>query len=135
MDDEKRGPGAWRNDETILPREWHLLYQLGGYETIAPDARARSRLLELLGLVNYRIVTGNRVFIQVGGIVYRALLGVYWRSVFSGVEHYLLRCEEISGWMWAEERGGASVVDLPITHTENGWTAKGQSLTLMLHLD
>ena len=127
--------GAWRNDDTTRARKGYLLPQLNPFAAAAPDAREQSRLLHLLGLINYKIIRGNRVYIEVGGIVYKTLYGGYWRSVFTGVEHYLLRCQEISGGMWTEGGTSVGMVDLPITHTKEGWAAKGHSLMFMLHRD
>jgi len=127
--------GAWRNDETTLIKEARLLSTLGQFEIANPDARERSRLLHLLGTINYKIVKGNRVYIEVGGIVYKTLWGLYWRSVFTGVEHYLLRCQQISGSVWADGSTAADMIDLPITRTKEGWTAKGYSLMFMLNRD
>jgi len=127
--------GSWRSDDSALSREAYLTSQLQEFDTGDRDVRDRSRLLHLLGLINYRILTGKRVYVEAGGIVYRPLYGGYWRSVFTGVEHYLLRCEEISGGMWTEGGTSAGTIDLPITHTKEGWTASGHSLMFMLHRD
>jgi hypothetical protein len=127
-------PEAWRNDEDNLAPEEHVLTRLHHSHT-NPDIRDQTRLLELLGRINYKILTGNRVYIEVGGVVYKTLYGGYWRSVFTGLEHYLLRCEQISGAMWAEESDMARVVDLPIVYSNEGWTAKGHSLSFMVSRD
>ena len=127
--------GAWRDDETNPPKEAYLQPQLNQFDTINPDARERSRLLRLLGLINYRILTGNRVYVEVGGIVYKTLYGGYWRSVFTGVEHYLLKCQAVSGGIWAEGSSAVDLVDLPIAHTQDGWTAQGHSVMFMLNRD
>ena len=89
----------------------------------------------LLGRINYKILSGNRVYVEVGGVVYKTLYGGYWRSVFTGLEHYLLRCERISGSLWTEESREAAVVDLPIAYSNDGWTARGHSLSFMLSRD
>lgn len=99
---------------------------------VKPDVRDQSRLLELLGLINYKILTGNKVYIETGGVVYKTLYGAYWRSVFTNIEHYLLKCEEISGSIWAEA-GSTSVVELPIAYSNGGWTAGGCSLSLICY--
>ena len=126
---------AWRNDETPLRREAYLPSPLRQFDAVAPNAREQSRLLHLLGLINYRILTGKKVYIEVGGIVYKTLYGGYWRSVFTGVEHYLFRCQEISGGMWTEGSTELGMIDLPIVHTKEGWTTKGHSLMFMLTRD
>ena len=63
--------------------------------------------MELLGKVNYKIIHGKRVYVEVDrSRHYKTLYGGYWRSVFTGIEHYLLRCEQSLGSIWAEERHG-----------------------------
>jgi hypothetical protein len=42
------------------------------------------------------------VYVEAGGVVYRTLYGGYWRSVFTGIEHYLLKCEKVSGSVWRD---------------------------------
>jgi len=132
--------GAWRNSETSLLSEAYLFPQLHQFDTVELDpahrnARDQSRLMDLLGLINYKILTGNRVYIEVGGIVYKTLCGLYWRSVFTGVEHYLLRCQEVSGGIWAEGSIAVDMIDLPIASTRDGWSAQGHSLMFMLNRD
>lgn len=100
-----------------------------------PDVRDQTRVLELLGRVNYKIISGSRVYVEVGGVVYKTLYGGYWRSVFTGIEHYLLRCEQVSGSIWAEESRTGRAVDLPIVYSNEGWTASGHSLSFMLSRD
>ena len=127
-------PEQWRTDEYVRSRDERRFIQFHRSDT-DPDAREQSRLLELLGLINYKILTGNRVYIEVGGVVYKTLYGGYWRSVFTGIQHYLLRCEEISGSMWIEGSDATTVVDLPIAYTNDGWTARGHSLLFILSRD
>lgn len=127
-------PEQWRNDEYFLSREERVFAKLHQSDA-DPDPLDQSRLLELLGLINYRILTGNRVYVEVGGVVYKTLYGGYWRSVFTGVQHYLLRCEEVSGSTWIEGSDTTAVVDLPISYSNEGWTARGHSLSLMLSRD
>ena|SRR5882672_7722787 len=100
-----------------------------------PDVREQTGVLELLGRVNYKIIKGNRVYVEVDGVVYKTLYGGYWRSVFTGIEHYLLRCEQVSGFVWAEESCASEAVDLPIAYSNDGWTAGGYSLSFMLSRD
>jgi hypothetical protein len=126
-------PEAWRNDEDSVAREEHGLTPLQSSHS-SPDVRDQCRLLELLGRINYKILSGNRVYVEVGGVVYKTLYGGYWRSVFTGIEHYLLRCEEVSGSIWIEE-SDTTVVDLPIDYSNGGWTARGLSLSFMLSRD
>jgi len=100
-----------------------------------PTIREQTLVLDLLGRINYKIISGNRVYVEVGGIVYKTLYGGYWRSVFTGLEHYLLRCEQVSDSVWADESETSPVVDLPIAYSKEGWTASGHSLSFMLSRD
>jgi hypothetical protein len=138
--------GAWRDDETVGIADCELrIADLGKgigkegrfskFDSVNPDARERTRLFRLLGLINYRILTGNKVYVEVGGIVYKTLYGGYWRSVFTGVEHYLLKCQAVSGGIWTEGSNAVDLIDLPIAHTKNGWTAQGHSVMFMLNRD
>ena len=127
-------PEAWRNDEAGLSQEEYVFARLHRSHT-DPDVRDRSLLLGLLGRINYKIVSGSRVYVEVGGVVYKTLYGGYWRSVFTGIEHYLLRCEEVSGSIWTEGSDTPTVVDLPIAYSNDGWTASGHSLSFMLSRD
>jgi hypothetical protein len=97
-----------------------------------PDIRDQTRVLDLLGRINYRIIKGGRVYIETDGVVYRTLYGGYWRSVFTGAEHYLFRCEQVSGAVWAEEESAETAVDLPIVFSNDGWSANGHSLLFIL---
>jgi hypothetical protein len=99
------------------------------------SAREQSRLMDLLGRINYRILTGNRVYVEVGGVVYKTIYGGYWRSVFTGIEHYLLRCEQIQGALWSEDEEDVAIVDLPIAYSKEGWVASGQSLSFIFSRD
>jgi hypothetical protein len=120
-------PESWRVDDDALPRVQR--------SHTRPDVRDQTRVLELLGLINYRIISGNRVYVEVGGVVYKTLYGGYWRSVFTGLEHYLLRCEQVSGSVWAADCTTDTAVDLPIIYSNDGWTARGHSLSFMLARD
>lgn len=124
----KYEPEAWK-DVDLLSDEGAT-----SSSTSEADVRDQCRLLDLLGRINYRILSGNRVYVEVGGVVYKTLYGGYWRSVFTGVEHYLLRCEQVSGAVWTRENDTA-VVDLPIGYSPKGWTAKGSSLSFLLNRD
>jgi hypothetical protein len=130
-------PESWRDEEDALPTvERHReSYRFSRLHRSHPDVRDQTRVLELLGRINYKIISGNRVYIEVGGVVYKTLYGGYWRSVFTGVEHYLLRCEQVSGSIWAEDSSADTAVDLPIVYSNDGWTAKGHSLSFMLSRD
>lgn len=122
-------PEGWRDDESWGDDD------LAGTRRSPPDptVREQCRLLDLLGRINYKILSGNKVYVEVGGVVYKTLYGGYWRSVFTGIEHYLLRCEQVSGAAWTGDN--ASAVDLPIAYSNNGWTASGHSLSFILNRD
>ena len=121
-------PGQWLSAEAAFPGEdWILTHT-------DPDAREQSRLFDLLGRINYKILTGNRVYVEVGGVRYRTLYGGYWRSVYTGIQHFLLRCEAMPDPLWGEE-ASLGVVDLPIAYSREGWTASGQSLSFLLNRD
>jgi hypothetical protein len=123
-------PESWRNDEdNVAPAAGTPS------KSSTPDARDATRVFDLLGRVNYKIIAGNRVYVEVGGVVYKTLYGGYWRSVFTGIEHYLLRCEQVSGSIWAEEDSYASAVDLPVRYSKDGWTADGYSISFLLARD
>ncbi|MEK6280200.1 MAG: hypothetical protein AABN95_07570 [Acidobacteriota bacterium] len=132
----KYEPEAWRADETSEAREQRSESRGQRSENRGqspPDVWEQTRVLELLGRVNYKIIKGNRVYVEVGGVVYKTLYGGYWRSVFTGIEHYLLRCEQVSGSVWAEDEGSTgAAVDLPVSYSNEGWTASGHSLSFML---
>ncbi|HSS18988.1 MAG TPA: hypothetical protein VLL54_02840 [Pyrinomonadaceae bacterium] len=98
-----------------------------------PTVRDQTRVLELLGKINYKIIKGSQVYVQAGGVVYKTMYGGYWRSVFTGAEHYLFHCEQVSGAVWASDDD--TEVDLPISFSSDGWTANGHSLQFMLATD
>ena len=131
-------PESWRDHEPLLfasdyfaeGRRPRGLVRLKESNTL-PSVKEQTRVLELLGRVNYRIIKGNRVYVEVGGVVYKTLYGGYWRSVFTGIEHYLLHCEQVSG-IWADDESDSSEVDLPIAFSTDGWTASGHSLSFMV---
>ena len=100
-----------------------------------PGIHEQISVLELLGRINYKIIKGSRVYIEAGGVVYKTLYGGYWRSVFTGVEHHLLHCEQVSGCVWAAEDDADTAIDLPITYSNEGWTTNGHSLSFMLARD
>lgn len=118
-------------EEAGLPDETPLS-PLPSFES-APTPQDQSRLLELLGLINYKILSGNILYIETGGIVYKIRYGVYWRSVFTDVEHYSLKCEEITEGIWVEGSASLCEVDLPLRHTRDGWKVGGQSIRFMMH--
>jgi hypothetical protein len=88
-------------------------------------AKDESRLFDLIGKIDHKILCGVAVYIEVQGIAYRVLYGVYWR----------LRCEQIKGGMWSEESRATTQVDIPICHSPQGWVVEGQSLNFLLYQD
>ncbi len=127
-------PEKWREVE---PQECAV--QLPAFDADSgkanPTIREQTLILDLLGRINYKIISGKRVYVEVGGIVYKTLYGGYWRSVFTGLEHYLLRCEQVSDAVWSDDSESTPVVDLPIAYSKEGWTASGHSLSFMLSRD
>lgn len=124
-------PGAWQDDEPTLLLG-HPRQQLQSTEeTEEPDPQAQSKLLELLGLINLKVLGGGTVYLEVNGRAYKVLFGAYWRSVFTGAEHYLLKCEEIADGMWIEGETAAHEIELAISYMEGGWAVKGCSLKFM----
>ncbi|HET6979483.1 MAG TPA: hypothetical protein VFI24_24330 [Pyrinomonadaceae bacterium] len=121
-------PEGWRDDDATSDDLLHFHTPVAD-----PSAREQCRLLDLLGRINYKILSGNRVYVEVDGIVYKTLYGGYWRSVFTGIEHYLLKCEQVSNNAWG--RDDDTSIDLPIAYSNDGWTAKGHSLSFILNRD
>ena len=122
-------PEDWRKNDGFLSTEQELFIRR---HRSNPDVRDQSLILELLGRVNYKIIKGQRIYVEAGGVVYKTLYGGYWRSVFTGIEHYLLKCEKVSGSIWTEGSAAADVVDLPIAFSNDGWTASGHAISFML---
>ena len=129
-------PERWREAEELelapLPDPRPRTFFRSDRINAKPTINDQTRVLDLLGRINYKIISGNRVYVEVGGIVYKTLYGGYWRSVFTGLEHYLLRCEQVSDSVWADESEDSPIVDLPIAYSNEGWTASGHSLSFML---
>ena len=132
-------PEKWRDvelraGESLLPPVPKTFFRESSARS-SPTVKEQTLILDLLGRINYKIISGSRVYVEVGGIVYKTLYGGYWRSVFTGLEHYLLRCEQVSNCVWAEDSEESPVVDLPIAYSNEGWTASGHSLSFMLTRD
>ena len=127
-------PEKWREAESLLPPTPKLFFR-DNTRKGSPTVKEQTLILDLLGRINYKIISGNRVYVEVGGVVYKTLYGGYWRSVFTGLEHYLLRCEQVSNSVWADDSEDSQVVDLPIAYSNEGWTASGHSLSFMLSRD
>lgn len=133
-DPEKWRDADLRDAESLLPPVPKTFFRESSTRSI-PTVKEQTLILDLLGRINYKIISGSRVYVEVGGIVYKTLYGGYWRSVFTGLEHYLLRCEQVSNSVWAEDSEESEVVDLPIAYSNDGWTASGHSLSFMLTRD
>jgi Ni,Fe-hydrogenase I cytochrome b subunit len=125
-------PGAWLDDSARLIKE-KLHQESNPVATSGLTPQDQSKLLEFLGLINLKILTGISLYLEVDGATYKVLHSVYWRSVFTGIEHYLLRCEEIADGMWMEGSDAPIRVDLAIRYTEDGWLVKNCSLRFMMY--
>jgi hypothetical protein len=133
-DPEKWRDVELREAESLLPPIPKTFFRDSNLKS-SPTVKEQTLILDLLGRINYKIISGSRVYVEVGGIVYKTLYGGYWRSVFTGLEHYLLRCEQVSNSVWADDTEESPVVDLPIAYSNEGWTASGHSLSFMLTRD
>ena len=121
--------------EERTPLETTLLLYSAPPEGAVPAATEQSRLFDLLGKINYKILQGSDVYLQVSGAAYRVLYGVYWRSVYTGAQFWGLRCAEIADGMWREESAARARIDLPLRYTKNGWMIETQSLRFLLYDD
>jgi hypothetical protein len=101
----------------------------------APSARDESRLFDLIGKIDHKVLQGYSFYIQIRGIAYKVLYGVYWKSVYSEQQFWGLRCEEIERGMWAGDDSDTTRIDLPISYTDEGWTIEEQSLQFLLNRD
>ncbi len=101
----------------------------------APSARDESYLFDLIGRIDHKVLCGDALYVQIQGIAYKILYGVYWRSVYSDQQFWGLRCEEIERGMWEDGSLAPTCVDLAIHYTEEGWTVEDQSLQLLLYRD
>ena len=135
MDYKSYQPESWRSDDGGRASFDEDSRNSGRHHDLNrrsnPDVFERSLVLNLLGRINYQILTGHRVYIEAAGTVYKALYGGYWRSVFTGVEHFTLKCEEVSSAVWAKDDSQTSV-ELPIEFSNNAWTTHGHSLSFLL---
>jgi hypothetical protein len=104
-------------------------------EATEPSAKEESGLFDLIGKIDLKILQGECVYIEVGGIAYKVLYGVYWRSVHSGVKYWGFRCEQIERGMWTEGEMAPNLVDIPICYTTDGWVVEEQSLKFLLYRD
>jgi hypothetical protein len=101
----------------------------------APSAREESRLFDLIGKIDLKILQGECIYVQVNGIAYKVLYGVYWRSVRTGTKYWGFRCEQIERSMWTEGAMATLLVDIPICYTTDGWVVEEQSLKFLLYRD
>lgn len=98
-----------------------------------PSANDQSRLFDLLGRIDHRVLAGKPLYIQARGMVYKVLYGVYWRSIYSGTQYWGLRCEEVADGVWMDGPLPAAKVDMPICYTSEGWVVEDQSLKFLLY--
>ncbi|HEX8175053.1 MAG TPA: hypothetical protein VF543_08040 [Pyrinomonadaceae bacterium] len=112
-----------------LQRDASGVYEL---QIAAPSATEESRLFDLIGRIDHKVLQGHPLYIQIRGTAYKILYGVYWRSIYSGKQFWGLRCEEIERGMWAEGDSDTTRIDLPIRYTDEGWTVEEQSLQFLL---
>ncbi len=117
---------------SLSPRANPNIYDLS---LSVPSARDESYLFDLIGKIDHKVLQGYSLYIQIQGIAYKVLYGVYWRSVYSDERFWGLRCEEIERNMWAEGQADTACIDLPIRYTEEGWTVEEQSLQFILNKD
>ena len=105
------------------------------HQNIALTSRDESLLFDLIGKIDHKILQGVAVYIEVQGIAYKVLYGVYWRSIYSGIAYWGLKCEAIEKGMWAQGSQATDKVDIPICNSPEGWVVEGQSLKFLLYRD
>lgn len=105
------------------------------HQNIALTSRDESLLFDLIGKIDHKILQGVAVYIEVQGIAYKVLYGVYWRSIYSGIAYWGLKCEAIEKGMWAQGGQATDKVDIPICNSPEGWVVEGQSLKFLLYRD
>jgi hypothetical protein len=132
--DDGDGEGFREHPSAFMPVE-NLPCPPAGEESNAPSAKEESRLFDLIGKIDLKILQGGCVYIQVRGVAYKVLYGVYWRSVHSGTKFWGFRCEEIERGMWSEGDIAPNRVDIPICYTLDGWVVEEQSLKFLLYRD
>ncbi len=123
--------GRWLDptpDETVS-------VSLADHQNISLTSRDESLLFDLIGKIDHKILQGAAVYIEVEGTAYKVLYGVYWRSIYSGIAYWGLRCEAIEKGMWVEGNQATDKVDIPICNTPEGWAVEGQSLRFLLYRD
>jgi hypothetical protein len=108
---------------------------LADHQNISLTSRDESLLFDLIGKIDHKILQGVAVYVEVQGTAYKVLYGVYWRSIYSGIAYWGLRCEAIEKGMWAEGNQATDKVDIPICNTPEGWAVEGQSLRFLLYRD
>lgn len=126
------GAPLWFSPAPLAPCGSFISFDI---QIAAQSARDESYLFDLLGKIDHKVLQGNSLYIQIKGIAYKVLYGVYWRSVYSGQQFWGLHCEEIEGGMWADGSAATTCVDLPIRYTDEGWAVEDQSLQLILSKD
>jgi hypothetical protein len=115
--------------------EESISVSLSDHQNISLTSRDESLLFDLIGKIDHKILQGVAVYIEVQGTAYKVLYGIYWRSIYSGIAYWGLRCEAIEKGMWAEGSEATDKVDIPICNTPEGWAVEGQSLRFLLYRD
>jgi hypothetical protein len=133
MDDPDSEGYQAANDSSALEEEMCVLST--DDDEGAPSAKEESKLFDLIGKIDLKILQGECVYIQVNGLAYKVLYGVYWRSIHSGTKYWGFRCEQIERGMWSAEETATSQVDIPICYTNDGWVVEEQSLNFLLYRD
>src|SRR5258705_7465181 len=101
MDDERHRrspqykPEAWRHDDATRSVDFDLTSQMSVFirnhrAQTNPDVRDQTLILDLLGRINYKILSGKRVYVEVGGVVYKTLYGGFLGSSFPRLQQYPL---------------------------------------------
>ncbi|HYY58901.1 MAG TPA: hypothetical protein VE842_16345 [Pyrinomonadaceae bacterium] len=121
----------WMADDEEEP----VRVALADHQHISLSSRDESLLFDLIGRIDHKILQGVAVYIEVHGTAYKVLYGVYWRSIYSGIAYWGLKCEAIERGMWADGRQATDQVDIPIRHSPEGWVVEGQSLRYLLYRD
>lgn len=125
-------PESWRED-TLLPTG--EVSRCPPVPLVSGEIMARdeARLFDLLGRIDHKILGGDCIYIELKGSSYKVLYCGYWRSIYTGVAHYLLRCKEIKEGMWRQGAAAATEVDLSVHYSQHGWVIEGQPLRSLLY--
>src|SRR5258705_12790819 len=69
-------PESWRGE--MPPGEEGKFIRVERGQSL-PSARDQTKVMELLGKVNYKIIHGKRGYVEVDGVVYKTLYGGFLR--------------------------------------------------------